>query len=617
VYNRSCTDARINFEVEALGSITWFFGAGAQPVSASGPSVDVKYTTTGRKTVTALVNGRSYTFSQFINIQNVGVNLQPNIVSTADTICVGQQPNFTSQFAADSFRWQIIDIAGVTDYITTSPSLNSHIFSQTGNAQVILRTETACCGISDPDTFAVFVRPNPAPFVEITSLNNSNEGCVGEPFTFEARTLNVGLFPTYVWNINGINVPGNNSPVLTRTNFQTGDVIGLGIVVFSECLNGDTVFSNDVTLVINDNPTLQPFGNGACIQVTGNILPGQPIEFEANGVSSTGSPLTYFWDFGDGTAGGVGNPVTHIFNDPGAFSVTVYAQDANGCRTRVNAALCGDVTPTGEAIVPIEIDFFVKADFSANTFIGCAPLEVDFTNQSLYAISYLWSFGDGNSSNQIDPTHTYTAAGVYDVTLFAFGSSTNDTATKTFQVIVTPTPTADIVAYPLPVTNPNDSVVFASSSFGASQWRWDFGDGNTSTEPNPSHYYANEGDYTVTLIVSNAYGCSDTIVKQNFVRKEVINLSTHDQLQAGLDVRIYPNPFADFFRLELQVAAPGNIDIRLSDLTGRLIIPIETLTLAPGLNQFDYQLTDQPAGIYILQLSFGGSTWSYKLVRTN
>lgn len=129
---------------------------------------------------------------------------------------------------------------------------------------------------------------------------------------------------------------------------------------------------------------------------------------------------------------------------------------------------------------------------------------VNFTNQSTGGTSYLWDFGDGNTSTQLSPSHTYAAFGTYTVCLI----STNTCGSDTICIPVTvncPAPTAAYSYTALGVT-----ASFTDGSTGSpSSWLWDFGDGGTSTQQNPSHTYSSPGTYTVCLITTNICG-SDT-----------------------------------------------------------------------------------------------------------
>jgi PKD repeat protein len=152
------------------------------------------------------------------------------------------------------------------------------------------------------------------------------------------------------------------------------------------------------------------------------------------------------------------------------------------------------------------------AGFSATPTAGCSPLTVDFTDQSLGDVSsWLWQFGDGNSSTQQNPTHLYASEGVHSVTLTATSSLGGfDTAAR-FDYVTSAAPTtASFTATPTQVCAPLGEVAFTDLSGGfPDTWFWDFGDGSHSTAQHPTHAYPSPGLYTVTLTAGGSCG-SDT-----------------------------------------------------------------------------------------------------------
>jgi PKD repeat protein len=120
--------------------------------------------------------------------------------------------------------------------------------------------------------------------------------------------------------------------------------------------------------------------------------------------------------------------------------------------------------------------------------------------------SWSWDFGDGSSSTTPSPVHTYTQAGTYSVTLTVRNAYGSDTETKAGLVIAGGKPVADFTVNERIGVAPF-TVTFTDLSTGnPTSWQWDFGDGTTSTEQNPTHVYEREGAYDVTLTVSNSYG---------------------------------------------------------------------------------------------------------------
>jgi len=160
------------------------------------------------------------------------------------------------------------------------------------------------------------------------------------------------------------------------------------------------------------------------------------------------------------------------------------------------------------------------AMFSANPTQGQPPLSVAFTDLSENNPDrWSWEFGDGGTSSEQSPTHTYTANGTYTVNLTVTNAVGTDSETKTNYITVTAAPVAPVAAFsgtPLSGIAPL-AVQFADESAGApTAWTWKFGDGGTSTDQHPVHAYAAAGTYTVNLTVTNTGG-SDSEVKTDYI----------------------------------------------------------------------------------------------------
>lgn len=152
----------------------------------------------------------------------------------------------------------------------------------------------------------------------------------------------------------------------------------------------------------------------------------------------------------------------------------------------------------------------ISADFSASPLSGTAPLTVQFTDSSTgNPTTWNWDFGDGSSSTKQNPSHIYTTAGTYSVTLTAANDAVSDKITKSDYITAGSGPTASFTASTTEGEAPL-TVKFTDSSTGdPTKWSWNFGDGNTSSSQSPSHTYYGAGTYTVNLTVTNSYG-SDT-----------------------------------------------------------------------------------------------------------
>jgi len=218
--------------------------------------------------------------------------------------------------------------------------------------------------------------------------------------------------------------------------------------------------------------------------------------------TSTSHVDTWAWDFGDGGSSSLQHP-THTYAAGGDYTVSLTV-----------AGLGGSDSVTKVDLVHVVDPFAV--DFGADPMSGFAPLDVTFTNLSAGTPEgWLWDFGDGATSDEASPVHTYADAGLYTVTLSALQGDDSIDETKP-DLIDAQGPTAQFSGTPLsgpaPVT-----VQFTDLSTGTvTAWAWDFGDGTGSTEQHPSHAYPYSGDYTVSLEVTGA-GTSSSETKTDYV----------------------------------------------------------------------------------------------------
>jgi hypothetical protein len=151
---------------------------------------------------------------------------------------------------------------------------------------------------------------------------------------------------------------------------------------------------------------------------------------------------------------------------------------------------------------------------SASVTDGCAPLKVQFRNRSLSFDSCRWSFGDGGYSFESDPEWIFDVEGEYEVILRGYGEAERQTFSSVM-IKVHPSPLARFEITPENAVIPGDEITFLNYSSDAAEYKWDFGDGNTSDQFEPKYSYSRYGNYTVRLIAYSGFGCSDSLVVQN------------------------------------------------------------------------------------------------------
>ena len=296
-------------------------------------------------------------------------------------------------------------------------------------------------------------------------------------------------------------------------------------------LQGDETFNNVCTVTLTVwSPYMQdpivvtkPVTVGPPLHAsfTPNVTTGYvslPVSFLD---TSTGVADTRLWDFGDGNTSTSQNP-EHVYTTPGTYTVTL---TLTGYDQTLPGIPPGSHNVTATATATIVVEDHVIANFTANVTYGEAPLTVAFTDLSTGGPTYwTWLFGDGGTSHEQHPVHTYTTNGIRMVSVVAekHDPDSTDVMVKYIYIRVGPAVTADFTAAPTTVAA-GDPVQFTDTSVSAdpliapvNKWTWDFGDGTNSTAQHPSHIYTVPGTYTVTLTAENDYR-TDTMAKLGYI----------------------------------------------------------------------------------------------------
>ncbi|MFY8132536.1 MAG: PKD domain-containing protein, partial [Bacteroidia bacterium] len=229
-----------------------------------------------------------------------------------------------------------------------------------------------------------------------------------------------------------------------------------------------------------------------------------PFVSQFNAIAPAAAVVNYNWNFGDSTSASIANP-SHNFTQKRNYSIRLSVTDTDGCVSSI--AKNNYITTTNPT-----------AQFE-NTAEICLGAAVRFTNRSNgNNLSSFWSFGDGNTSTASTPSHTYAAAGTYTVKLVvttASGCSDSIVKTNTIRVVKLQASVANarITGFCAPAL-----VTFQNTTPAATTFRWNFGDSSSSTLANPTHTYNKNGFFNVSLVVTNALGCSDTLKMDSMVR---------------------------------------------------------------------------------------------------
>jgi len=247
-----------------------------------------------------------------------------------------------------------------------------------------------------------------------------------------------------------------------------------------------------------------------------------PVANFSSNVTSGSAPLSvqftdlsenaagWKWTFGDGDTSTEQNPV-HTYKKLGKYTVKLTVNNAQGSNTISKSKYINVVIIVNPP----------RAAFSASPTFGKAPLTVSFTDKSTRSpTSWKWTFGDGTFSTEQNPVHTYSKVGQYMVKLTVKNAAGSNTALKSNYIIVTNTlipPTAAFSASPTSGNAPLTVTFTDKSKNSPDSWKWNFGDGSSSTEQNPVHTYSKVGQYIVTLTVKNAAGSNTKTLSKYIV----------------------------------------------------------------------------------------------------
>lgn len=231
-----------------------------------------------------------------------------------------------------------------------------------------------------------------------------------------------------------------------------------------------------------------------------SVSPGDTICRGSGLQLSASGGYAYSWSPVTGLSNpNVANPVA----DPDSTTTyTVTIQTVNAINDTCPRMLSTTVTVIADS-----------AAFTFDTASGCSPFTIQFQNQVAATSTYLWDFGNGNTSSTIfNPTQTYTA-GIYQVYLYSMDPARCGTwDTTSHNITVFPGITADFDFAAVPCTD--QFMFYDSSAVAPVSWNWDFDDGGFSTLQNPSHLFGAPGSYDVELISSTIHGCKDTTTVQ-------------------------------------------------------------------------------------------------------
>lgn len=430
-----------------------------------------EYTDPGTYTVTLTVTNDCGTNSKTQNIVIVFVplaNFSSNVTQGCSPLTVSYSDESTN--FPTSWLWTF---PGGTPSSSTlqNPTV---VYNNAGDFDVTL-VATNSAG-SNSITIAKYMKVKSVPAANFSYSIN------GYTVNFTNNTTGTGN--TYLWNFGDGNTSNEVSP--SHIYALPGDFT-VSLTVTNSC--GSNTSTKVITVLALPKAAFSSDVTVGCSALT--------VHFND---LSTNNPTSWKWTFpgGSPSSSTIKNPII-VYNNPGQYDVSLIASNGVGSDTIVKSNYINVITiPTAS----------FTSSINGNV--------VTFNNTSTYGNTYLWNFGDGNTSTQINPVHTYSQENTYTVSLTVTNACGTNTVTHTVTIVFPPTAgfSANITSGCEPLT-----VVFNNTtSNNATYFNWSFPGGTpgNSTLMNPTVVYSTAGSYAVTLIAGNSAG-ADTLSFSNYI----------------------------------------------------------------------------------------------------
>ncbi|HMH31721.1 MAG TPA: PKD domain-containing protein, partial [Puia sp.] len=477
----------VNFQDQSTngGTLTWDFGDGTPTATGTNPSHT--YTTYGNFNVTLTASNavgcnNSITKNQFVQV------LAPKVRIT-DLPAYGCAPSTFSPIIADtvvdgiaSYSW---DFGNGNTFIGAIPP--SQVYGPGVFKVKLTITSNGGCTATDTGTVKIgSVKPTANFTAAPTTV------CVGNAVTF--TDLSTGGADQWLWNFGDGNTSGAQN---TSYAYSKPGIYTVQLTAYNKgCYDIKTV-TNYITV----NPPLSKF------VYSFNCSNKTLYTFTD---SSTGAN-SWDWDFGDGSLHffGAAPPAHNYPNVTQSYTVRLKVGSASGCFN------------TSTQLVNV----LEKVDFSPSVPSACknSTIFITVVNNPKNKF-YIYDFGDGTNSGIVSSQswgHIYTVAGSYTVKVVAIDSTGCADSVSKPNLVKINGPVAGLLASdtisckPLTIGFADKSVPDGVNSI--TQWTWNFGDGSSSNISNPSHLYNSQGIFSVSLKVTDASGCADSVFKGNYI----------------------------------------------------------------------------------------------------
>jgi large repetitive protein len=468
-FNSGCSPFTANFASTSLGlpdSYYWDFGNGV--TSATTDSLFQQTFTTGSTptdyTIMLVVMNECGQDTAYHTITALPNTVNAFFNTSATTSCFDLTVNFT-QYTLGGTLWSW----DFGDGTTSSEYSPTHVYPAPGVYNVSLFANDGCSF----DTTTVAITVNEPPAIGFTFTPDSS--CINVPISFINFS---GPDVASSWDFGDGNTSNVTNPVHQYAASGNYTVTLTGTSLINGCQSTISQVLN-----VSENPVAQftPNPSSGCVALG--------VQFNNNSTNAQ----YYTWNFGDGNTSGLANP-NHTFNQPGAYTVQLIAENVNGC---------SDTTQQIITVHPLPITAFTS------TYNCTDPVTIQFSNNSSGAVGYSWDFGNGQTSTLNNPLITYSVPGNYNVSLTAvnqYGCEHEVTQTIT----VYPLPEISIV---LPVAEicAGEEIIITPIASDVDSIVWNLGNGVTFSGDLLTYTYPNSGNYYISATAYGGSGCTSTV----------------------------------------------------------------------------------------------------------
>ena len=505
-----CLPANIKLTDTSVGATSWLWDFGNSNTSTD-QNPTVNYVEAGSYTVSLTINGNpNLKSTQIIKVYPTPKPTIPQLIqgcapysgvitavanpeTIAPSVINGATVGTITGGTPTTYTW---NFAGALPTITQNSPVLTLTNIPAGSYNVLLEvTDDHGCFGSNFIEKAIIISPKPTCDFSIVKSNLCDLGNASFSAT---ATVSSGSIASYAWDINNDGSIESNSKEYTH-NFTAAGTYDIALTVSSDldCTSAKTIKQ----VVFNTNNTVDFSFLGSCM--------GEAVTFADK---SSLTATKWAWDFdNDGVVDNATQNPSFTYNSAGTKTAKLKVTFSDGCEKELTKS----ITINGGA-----------SNFTYSTATACPPVyNVGFTSTAAATlgsniINYAWDFDNNGSTDATGatPSHDFNAAGTFAVKL-TITTSTGCSFSKLSNIAITPT----VVDFKTDTTKGCAPMLIKFTSIYTNlldpiaSYKWDFGDGQSSTDSVPQHNYVLPGKYDPTLTVTTSKGCTPQKIKQEMI----------------------------------------------------------------------------------------------------